>query len=151
MGDLYFLFKALHLIAMVAWFAGLFYIFRLFAYHAENADKPEVTAVFKVMAGRLYKIIIVPGMLATFVFGFAMIALNSGLMKQPWLHVKLTLVILLAGYTGFCGKTRRKFAADELTLSSKACRYLNEVPTFFLIAIILIAVFRHYLMGSAGG
>jgi len=149
-GDVYYLFKALHLVAMVAWFAGLFYIFRLFVYHAENADKQEVTAVLKVMARRLYKIIIVPGMLATFVFGIAMIAMNTSLMKQPWLHVKLTLVILLAGYTGFCGSTRRKFANDQITLSSKACRIWNEVPTVFLIAIVFIAVFRHYMLGSGG-
>lgn len=148
MGDLYFFFKAMHLIAMVTWFAGLFYLFRIFVYHSENANKPEVVAVLKVMARKLYKIIIVPGMVTTFVFGFAMIALNSSLMKQPWLHIKLTLVILLAGYTGFCGKTRRRFEADDIKYSSKACRIINEVPTLFLVAIIFIAVFRHYLMGS---
>lgn len=148
MGDAYFFFKALHLVAMVAWFAGLFYIFRLFVYHVENAEKPEVTSVLKVMAKRLYKIIIVPAMLATFVCGIAMIVLNPSLMKQPWLHAKLTLVILLAGYTGFCGSTRRKFANDQINLSSRACRLWNEVPTVFLIVIVFLAVFRHYMMGS---
>jgi len=145
MGDLYLVFKAIHLIAMVTWFAGLFYIFRIFVYHSENAGKPEVTAVLKVMARKLYKIIIVPGMIATFVFGIAMIVQNTDLLKQGWLHIKLTLVLLLAGYTGFCGKTRRRFEADEIRFSSKACRILNEVPTLFLIGIIFIAVFRHYL------
>jgi len=139
--------KALHLIFMVAWFAGLFYMFRLFVYHAENQGKPEVTAVLKVMARRLYKIITVPAMVLTFVFGFAMVALNTALFSQGWFHVKLTLVILLAGYTGFVGATRRKFAADNISLSPRACRIWNEVPTLFLIAVIfLMVVFRLRMM-----
>lgn len=149
MGTGYLVFKALHLIAMVAWFAGLFYLFRLFVYHSENARKPEVTRLLKVMARRLYLFIIVPSMVSTFIFGFAMIAMNPALMKQPWLHIKITLVVMLAGYTGFCGRTRRRFAADQILFSPKICRILNEVPTIFLIAIIFIAVFRYTMMGSA--
>jgi putative membrane protein len=143
----YYFCKAFHLIFMVAWFAGLFYMFRLFVYHTENKDKPEVTALLKVMARRLYKVITVPAMVLTFVFGIAMIVINPELMKQGWMHGKLLLVILLAGYTGFVGATRRRYERDEIRYSSKQCRMLNEVPTVFLILIVLLAsVFRYVLV-----
>lgn len=145
----FFIVKALHLIAMVAWFAGLFYMFRLFVYHAENKDNADITALLKVMARRLYKIITVPAMVTTFVFGIAMLVMNTGIMKQPWMHIKLLLVILLAGYTGYIGKVRKRFAADDVYLTSKQCRIRNEVPTLFLFAIVLLATaFRFQLMGS---
>lgn len=136
--------KALHLIAMVTWFAGLFYMFRLFVYHVENQDKPAAVNMLKVMEGRLYKIITVPGMVATFIFGVAMLVMNPGWMKFGWVHAKLTLAILLAGYTGFVGRTRRRFAADDICYTSKQCRWLNEVPTVFLVLMILLAVFRPF-------
>ncbi len=144
---MYNVFKALHLISMVAWFAGLFYMFRLFVYHAENADKKEVTDLLKVMARRLYKIITVPAMIATFVFGLAMIGHNTDLFKAGWFHIKLTLVILLAGYTGFIGATRRKFENDNVCFTSKQCRLFNEVPTLFLIAIMFLMVVIRFRMG----
>ena len=143
----YLIMKALHLIFMVAWFAGLFYMFRLFVYHTENADKPDCVAMLKTMEAKLYKIITVPAMVATFVFGIAMIVMNPALMKEGWLHGKLLLVILLAGYTGFIGRTRRQYANDEIVYTSKQCRWLNEVPTFFLFTIIFLAVLRHVLFG----
>ena len=142
----YLVIKALHFIFMVAWFAGLFYMFRLFVYHTENKDNPDITKLFKVMEGRLYKIITVPAMVLTFVFGIIMIVMNMSLMQQGWMHIKLLLVVLLAGYTGFLGKTRRRYANDDVFLTSKQCRWLNEVPTVFLIAIVFTAVvFRMYL------
>jgi putative membrane protein len=146
MGDIYMTFKALHLIFMVTWFAGLFYLFRLFVYHIENQDKPDVVATLIVMERKLYKIITVPGMVLTFVFGLLMIGLNSSLMQQPWLHAKLTLVILLAGYTGYVGATRRKFERGDIKLSSRAARWINEIPTLFLILIVFVAVFRYKMM-----
>ena len=139
---MYFTLKALHLIFMVTWFAGLFYMFRLFVYHTENKDKPEVTALLTVMEGRLYKVIIVPGMVLTFIFGIAMFffPLGEGWLKMPWMHIKLTLVVLLAGYTGYVGRTRRRYAAGDIFLTSKQCRIINEVPTIFLIVVIFLTV-----------
>lgn len=134
--------KALHLIAMVAWFAGLFYMFRLFVYHAENADKPETAAVLKVMAERLYRVITTPAMVATFVFGLGMLVTQTAFLGQLWLQVKLALVLALAGYHGYVGSVRRRFAAGDVYLSSRQCRVRNEVPTLFLIAIVLLAVLR---------
>lgn len=146
---IYLYLKAFHLIFMVAWFAGLFYLFRIFVYHTENADKPDAVAMLKVMARKLYKIITVPAMVLTFVFGILMIVANPALLKQGWMHPKLTLVILLAGYTGFVGATRRKYENDIIRFTSKQCRWLNEIPTIFLILIILLAsVFRYTFMAG---
>ncbi|UCE87078.1 MAG: protoporphyrinogen oxidase HemJ [Deltaproteobacteria bacterium] len=134
--------KALHLIAMVAWFAGLFYMFRLFVYHTENASNPEMSAVLKVMAERLYRIITTPAMVATFLFGCIMLLVNPAYLGEPWMLAKLVLLVGLASYHGYIGYVRRRFAADDVFLSSRQCRMRNEVPTLFLIAIVLLAVLR---------
>ena len=134
--------KAGHLIAMVAWFAGMFYMFRLFVYHAENRDHPETAQVLKHMAERLYHVINTPAMLATWLFGGAMLILTPGYLSHPWLIAKLLLVLGLSGYHGYLGKVRRRFAADDVYLTSRQCRIRNEVPTIFLIAIVLLAVLR---------
>ena len=134
--------KAFHLIAMVAWFAGMFYMFRLFVYHVENADNPEVTAVLKRMAYMLYRVITTPAMIATWVFGLAMLAWTPAFLSQPWVHIKLTLLLALSGYHGYIGATRRRFANDDLCLTSRQCRIRNEIPTLFLVAIVLLAVLR---------
>ncbi|CAM2066835.1 protoporphyrinogen oxidase HemJ [Sulfidibacter corallicola] len=147
----FFVFKSLHLIAMVTWFAGIFYMFRLFVYHAENKDDASRAELLKIMARKLYKIITVPGMVATFVFGIAMLVINPEILRQPWMHIKLTLVLVLGGYTFFVGRTRRRFENDDVYLTSKQCRMLNEVPTLLLFAIVFVAVFRFYMMGSVQG
>ncbi len=134
--------KAFHLIAMVAWFAGMFYMFRLFVNQVEHRDEPDTTAALKDMAERLYRIIITPAMVATFVFGLSMIALHPELLRARWMIAKLVLVLGLAGYHGYVGRVRRRFAADDLYLTSLQCRVRNEVPSVFLIAIVLLAVLR---------
>lgn len=134
--------KAFHLIFMVAWFAGMFYMFRLFVYHAENQDKPEVVATLKTMAERLYRVINTPAMIATWVFGLGMLVGTPELLRQPWLQAKLLLVLGLSGYHGYQGTIRRRFANDDVCLTSRQCRIRNEIPTVFLIAIVLLAVFR---------
>jgi putative membrane protein len=136
--------KALHLISMVAWFAGMFYVGRLFVYHAENRENPEVTAVLKSMANRVYRIT-TPGMIATWLFGLAMIAAASAplaLLTQPWLIAKLVLVLAFSGYHGYVGGVRRRFEADDVFLTARQCRVRNEITTLFLIAIVLLAVLR---------
>jgi putative membrane protein len=134
--------KAFHLIAMVAWFAALFYMFRLFVYHAENRDEPETAAVLKTMAERLYRIIGTPAMVATWVFGLAMLVSMPSFLRAPWLHAKLLLVVGLTGYHFYLGYVRRRFAADDVFLTSRQCRMRNEIPTLFLIGIVLLAVLR---------
>ena len=134
--------KAFHLIFMVAWFAGLFYMFRLFVYHAENRNNPDITGLMKVMAQRLYRTITTPAMLATWLLGLGMLAVTPELLSAPWLWAKLLLVLGLSGFHGFIGRVRRRFADDDIFLTSRQCRMLNEVPSLFLIAIILLAVLK---------
>ena len=105
--------KAFHLIFMVAWFAGMFYIFRLFVYHAENRNNPDITALMKVMAGRLYRVIMTPAMIATWVFGIGMLVANPSVLKAPWLWLKLVLVLGFSAYHGYVGTVRRRFEADD--------------------------------------
>lgn len=143
-GSLYLTFKALHLVAMVAWFAGLFYMFRLFVYHCIHRDKPETTAVLKTMQRKLYKIISTPAMVVTVVFGFALLSQAPGVAKMGWFHIKLLCLLALIGYHFFIGYTLKRFAKDDLFLTEKQCRLWNEFPTLFLLAIILLAVFKPF-------
>ncbi|MBC86004.1 MAG: TIGR00701 family protein [Bdellovibrionaceae bacterium] len=135
-------FKSLHLIAMVAWFAGLFYMFRLFVYHTENKNKPDVVTTLKVMELRLLKYITVPAMIVTLVGGVAMLIYNPGYLSQTWIHIKLGLISMLVGYTYFIGRVRKRYEVDDVYLTSKQCRLWNEFPTPILVAIILLAVYR---------
>ncbi len=134
--------KALHLMALVAWFAGLFYMFRLFVNRVENAEDPRVSAVLQGMAERLYRIITIPAMWATLVFGLSMLVFNPGYLTQTWVLLKLLLVAGLVGYHVYVGRVLRRFAAGDLYLTSRQCRIRNEVPTLFLVSIVLLAVFR---------
>jgi putative membrane protein len=134
--------KAFHLVAMVAGFAALFYMFRPFVYHAENRDEPETAAVLKTMAERLYRIIGTPAMVATWVFGLAMLVNMPSFLRAPWLHAKLLLVVGLTGYHFYLGYVKRRFAANDIYLTSRQCRMRNEIPTLFLVGIVLLAVLR---------
>ena len=134
--------KALHLIAMVAWFAGVFYMFRLLVYQSENRESHDVSAVLIVMAGRLYRMITLPAMLATLVFGLGLLAANPDYLRLTWLWLKLPLVLLLVVWTLYIGRVRKRFAAGDVYLDPRQCRVRNEVPLLFLVAIVLLAVLR---------
>ncbi|MDJ0788096.1 MAG: CopD family protein [Myxococcota bacterium] len=134
--------KAFHLIAMVAWLAGLFYLFRLFVNRVENRDDEAVSTVLQGMAERLYRIITTPAMWATLVFGFGMLALNPAYLQLPWLQLKLLLVAALVAYHFYVRSVLLRFAAGDLYLDSRQCRIRNEIPTPLLIGIILLAVLR---------
>ena len=140
-------FKAIHLIGMVAWFAGMFYLVRLFVYHAEAFDRPEAERAvllpqYELMEKRLLKIITRPAMWLTFIAGGTLLYLNPGYLKLPWMHIKLTLVILLAGYSDYCGVIIKKLAKGQIPMSSHRFRLYNEVPTVILVAVILLATLR---------
>lgn len=141
----YFWYKALHLISMVAWFAGLFYMFRLFVYHVENKEKPDATSMLKTMERKLYYYITTPSMLATVAFGTLLLGHTPHNLKLPWMHIKLTLILLLIGYHLFIGYSLKRFKKDDIFLSSKQCRILNELPTLFLIGVIFVAVFKTFI------
>ena len=137
---LYLWLKAFHIISIVCWFAGLFYLPRLFVYHAQSEDSVSKER-FCVMERKLYRGIMGPAMIATIIFGGWLISLNpGGYFSQGWMHAKLTLVVLLIGYHHMCGAQVKRFARGENTRSHVYFRWFNEVPVLFLIAIVILAV-----------
>ena len=135
--------KAFHIIAVVAWFAGLFYLPRLFVYHADAPAGSQLSETFKVMEYRLLTAIMTPAMLAVWITGLSL-AYWQGAFPQHWLHIKLSLVILLSGFQGALSRWRRDFAADRNTRPAKFYRVANEVPTLFLVAIVLLVVLKPF-------
>ena len=136
--------KAFHIIALVAWFAGLFYLPRLFVYHAQALDIISI-ARFKVMERRLYYGITWPAALLTTVLGLVLISYSPAYyLKAGWMHAKFFLVILLWIYHLSCGHLGRKFARDENKHSSVFYRLFNEIPTVLLIAIVMLAVVKPF-------
>ena len=135
--------KAFHIIAMVCWFAGIFYLPRLFVYHAETKDA-EGNERFKVMERKLYRGIMMPSMIVTIVLGIWLVHMIPGYMQQGWMHAKLALVVLLIGYHHMCGAFMKKFAADANTRSHKFYRIFNEVPVFMLLGIIILVVVKPF-------
>jgi putative membrane protein len=135
--------KAFHIMAVVAWFAGLFYLPRLFVYHANAKPGSELSETFKVMEHRLLTAIMTPAMAIVWLTGLTL-ASWEGAFSDGWLHAKLALVFLLSGYQGALSRWTRDFAADRNTRSAKFYRIANEVPTVFLIAIVLLVVLKPF-------
>jgi putative membrane protein len=133
-------FKALHLIFMVTWFAGLFYLPRLFVYHAMSDDQAS-NERFKIMERKLYYGITTPGMILTVLFGIG-ILMSGQYLDQLWIHIKLALVAILIVYHIHCGKVVADFKHDRNTRSHVFYRWYNEFPVLLLIPIIFLAVFR---------
>lgn len=140
---LYLWIKALHIISMVCWFAGLFYLPRLFVYHAMSEDQPSRER-FCIMERKLYRGIMIPSMIATLGFGLWMLHLNPGLLKMGWMHVKLTLVALLIGYHHVCGAQLKRFALGSNARSHVFYRWFNEIPVLFLLAVVILAVVKPF-------
>ena len=134
--------KALHLIALIAWMAGMLYLPRLFVYHCEVAEGSQASELFKVMERRLYKLIMTPAMLATFLFGI-LLALTPGLVDwhAGWFYVKLVAVLGLGGVHGAMNKWRKGFLADNNRRPQRFFRIANEVPTaLMLVAVVMVVV-----------
>jgi putative membrane protein len=134
--------KAFHVIAMVTWFAGLFYLPRLFVYHADAGDWISVER-FRVMERRLLMIMTI-GAVLTLSLGLAMIVVWPAYLKMGWLHAKLALVILLIAYHLTCHKFVRDFAHDRKTRSARWFRLFNEVPSVLLIGIVILAIVKPF-------
>lgn len=136
--------KALHVIFVVTWFAALFYLPRLFVYHALAADAAGIER-FKVMERKLYRGIMTPSAILTLVFGVWLLVLawdaHAG---AVWLWVKVALVLALFGYHGICGRLLRRFANDANTLSHRFYRWFNEAPAVLLVAIVVLAVVKPF-------
>jgi len=141
---LYLWLKALHIVAIVCWFAGLFYLPRLFVYHAMSEDQVSRER-FQVMERKLYRGIMMPSMIATLLFGIGMIAMNPGLFATGgWLHAKLTLVVVLIGYHHLCGAQLKRFARNENNRSHVFYRWFNEFPVLLLLAIVILVVVKPF-------
>jgi putative membrane protein len=134
--------KAVHIIAMVAWFAGLFYLPRLFVYHADAVDRISIER-FKIMERRLYYAITWPAAIFTTVLGTALLTYNLDYyLKAGWMHTKLAFVILLWGYHLACGHYVALFAGERNTRTTRFYRFFNEVPTVLLIVIVFAVVLK---------
>ena len=148
--------KALHLIFMVSWFAGLFYMVRLFIYFREAADKPLpekeiLQKQFVIMMQRLWWIITTPAMVLTVVFGVWMLTLNPAyLLKAPWMHLKLGFVLLLLIYHFYSQKLLRNAEAGLIKWSSNQLRIWNEVATLLLVIIVFLVVLKNHLNWISG-
>ena len=134
--------KALHIIFMVTWFAGLFYLPRLFVYHAASVD-PISRDRFVIMERRLFKLMTL-GALLTTAFGVWLIMGQPGLLSQGWMHAKLLLVVLLLAYHAWCWRLHRQLATNTSRRSANWFRVFNEVPTLGLVGIVLLAVLRPF-------
>ena len=134
--------KAFHLIAMVAWFAGLFYLPRLFFYHADSQDNISQDR-FKIMERRLYRGIMAPAAIATVGLGIWLMSYNfSAYLNMGWMQAKLILVGVLIMFHLYCGVLRKQFESDQNQHSSTFYRFLNEFPTLILIAVVILAVVK---------
>ncbi len=136
--------KALHVIAVMAWMAGMLYLPRLFVYHAAAAKGSELSETLKIMERRLLRAIINPAMLAAFIFGIWMVVLNPAILHEHWFHAKLTLVLLMTGVHGGLARWRKQFAADANMHSAKFYRIVNEVPTLLLIGIVILVIVKPF-------
>ena len=134
--------KAFHVMAMVTWFTGLFYLPRLFVYHADAGDPPGIER-FRIMERRLFAIMTVGG-LATVVFGIALLVAVPPYAYRGWLHVKLALVALLIAYHGYCYKLMRDFAQGRNARTARWYRLFNELPSLLLIGIVALAVVKPF-------
>lgn len=146
----YYWFKAFHIIGVVVWFAGLFYLVRLFVYHAEANDQPEPARTilkqqYQIMEKRLYKLITTPGMVLTVAMAIGLLTTEPDVFKDLWLHVKLGLVAALIGYHFYCGRIMKRLATDQCQWGGQQFRWLNELPTLFLVLIVLLAIFKNSL------
>jgi putative membrane protein len=134
--------KALHLVSVIAWYAGLFYVFRLFVYHVKYRDVAGVSAVHAEMERKLLRYIMAPAMVASIALGGVLVFLNPSLLGARWLWVKLACVVGVLAYHGLAEYTRARFARGDYVFTERACRAINEVQTLLLVGIVVAVVVR---------
>lgn len=150
----YYWFKAFHIVGVVVWFAGLFYLVRLFIYHVEAEAEPEPAKTilknqYELMEKRLYRIITTPGMVVTVAMAIGLLWLMPEYLHQGWMHAKLGMVALLLGYHHYCARLMKKLHKGECQWSSGQLRALNEAPTLLLVVIVMLVIFKNNLPTSA--
>ena len=135
--------KALHVIAVISWMAGMLYLPRLFVYHCEAEIGSKQSETFKVMERRLLKAIINPAMIATWLAGIYL-AWAGHWYLSGWFHLKFLLVLVLSAFHGFFVRWVRAFAADRNTYTQRFYRIINEVPTVLMIAIVILVIVKPF-------
>lgn len=135
--------KALHVIAVISWMAGMLYLPRLFVYHAEAEIGSDKAETFKVMERRLLRAIINPAMIATWILGL-WLAWRGFQFSGGWLHAKLGLVVALSGVHGYLSASVRRFAQDQNVKASRHWRIVNEIPTVLMILIVILVVVKPF-------
>ncbi|MFC7065802.1 protoporphyrinogen oxidase HemJ [Brucella rhizosphaerae] len=141
--DAYLWIKSIHVIAVIAWMAGMLYLPRLFVYHCATTPGSETSETFKIMERRLLRFIINPAMVVTWIAGLWMAWEIFGF-RGGWLHAKLLLVVLMSGLHGYLSKATRLFAEDRNTKSAKHWKIINEVPTVLMIFIVILVIVKPF-------
>jgi putative membrane protein len=140
---LYLWLKALHVVAIIAWMAGMLYLPRLFVYHAETEKGSVRSETFKIMERRLLKAIINPAMIAAWVLGLYL-AIEGGWWRSGWMQAKFALVVALSGVHGLYSRWLKDFAADRNTRPARFYRMWNEVPTLLMIGIVILVIVKPF-------
>jgi len=135
--------KALHVIAVISWMAGMLYLPRLFVYHCEAEVGSKQSETFKVMERRLLRAIINPAMIVTWLAGIYL-AWAGGWYRAPWFHAKLLLVLVLSGVHGLFARWVKAFAVDKNLHNQKFYRIINEVPTLLMIGIVVLVIVKPF-------
>lgn len=140
----YLVIKSLHIIAVICWMVGMLYLPRLFVYHTEVTPHSEADTLLQTMERRLLRYIMTPAMIATFIFGIILIMQVGMQGLGGWFHVKLTLVLALAGLHGIFAKWRKDFSRGENKHSTKFYRFMNEIPTVIMIAAVFLVIVKPF-------
>ena len=145
LNDWYFWLRAFHVISVIAWMAGMFYLPRLYVYHADQTPGSPTSELFKVMERRLMRLIINPAMIAAFLFG-GLLLITPGVVdwSAGWIHVKLTALFLMTAYHGYLSRWRRAFERDQNPHSARFYRVMNEAPTVLMIVIVIMVVVKPF-------
>ena len=139
---MYLLFKSLHIISFVAWMAGLLYLPRLFVYHSEEAFNNKVYKKFVIMEYRLFKFIMNPAMISTWIFGLLLVIYNINSLFSLWFILKLLFVIILSGFHGYLSICRKNFVNNNNNNSARYYRIINEIPSVILVLVVFLVVFK---------
>ncbi len=144
----YYWFKAFHIVGVVVWFAGLFYLVRLFIYHVEAEEEPEparsiLKKQYGLMEKRLLRIITTPGMILTVAMAAGLLWQRPDVLHEGWMHAKLGFVVLLLGYHHYCSRLMKKLERGDCQWGPKQLRALNEAPTLLLVTIVMLVIFQN--------
>jgi putative membrane protein len=139
--ELFDVIKILHIVSVISWLAGLLYLPRIFVYHTQVEVGSQADKIFQTMEKKLLKFIMTPAMIAAFCFG---LYLANEIGFAPWLHAKITLVVLLAAYQGFLSRCRKNFAVGKNIRSEKFYRIINEIPAVLMVVIVTLVVLKPF-------